>query len=222
MAQKFVAERRYICSIWPGELEPISVNVGRQPTKDKGRRTVYELEPVKRGGKPFVIEITDMFEDVPNPAKGDGSVLLFDAKPVDCGESVTNCLNIWTRNIFGVPDGAAMGIMEIVNTAPTGPERATLLETQTALMEWLFQEGERLDQEKKWKFITAPMRLSAEWLGRPRRWANPGQAAESSPCPACQQIIPDAASVCHHCGTRVRALPAELAALNKAPVLANA
>lgn len=219
---KTIAERRYICSIWPGKLEPVSVAVGSDPSTAKGRRTMYELEPVKRGKKPYVIEVRDMFEDVPNVNLGDGSKLLFSSKPVDCGEIVNNCLNIWTRNIFGIPEGAGMGISEITNTAPTSTELDRLKVQLTSLMEWLFQEGERLDSEKKWKVITEPMRLSAEWLGRPRRWANPGETAQSSPCPFCQSIIPDAALVCNVCSRQVRVIPPELAALNKAPVLANA
>jgi len=218
---KWVADTRYIASIYPGELDSIALNHGPSPNRSKGRRTVYKLTPVPKETmrtKPCVIEVVDGFEDVINLMgiqQGDPKM----PKPVDSKETVENLLRYWTGNMVGVPTGAAPGIIEIVNTIPSIAEMKRMVEMQTLYFEWGFQNGERLHRENNWKEITGAMKLGAEWLGRDVIWANPAQVSEMVKCPACEQLIAPRVAICHHCGTKLRALPKELAALNRQPDL---
>ncbi len=213
---KWAADTRYIASIYPGELETIAYNHGPAPDRTKGRRTVYKLRPVPREEartRPCIIEVSDAFEDVLNPMGG-GMGEKWTFKPVDADETVNCLLRHWTGNMVGVPAGAIPGIIQIANTIPTKAEHERMMEAQTAYFEWGFQEGERLHRENNWKEITGAMKIGASWLGKDVIWANPAKVSEMVNCPACGGMIQPKVSICLHCGTKLRALPRELAALN--------
>lgn len=224
---KYIADSLYIASIYPGELEPVRRNYGpsRQSTgKGAERSTCFRLTPIVRGSKPgyCIIEVTDSFEDVIDLSQIQnstaGSVHKPKAlKPVPVETIVADVLAIWTGGLFNVPQGAKPGIMQIAGTVPTQNELREMTLTQTLYFEYLFAEGERLDQQKDWKDITGVMRLAAEWLGHRRAWSHRAIAADSSPCPICTAMVPNAAYVCPSCGKVIRALPAELAALQAMP-----
>lgn len=220
---KYVAESKWIASIYPGKLWPITKYVGPHPNPRTARATVYKLNPVPRGGKPSLLEVTDAFQNVPNPMKAAesmktdriGSNMVFDSAPVACEEICENLIQEWAGAMVGLPAGARPGIMVIVGTVPMQAEMKQLVEQQTVFCEYLFQEGERLARVNDWKGITQTMRDSAVWLGHERIWSSPAKSSDVVQCPACRQVIPSDASVCHHCGTRVKAMSAELAAMNQ-------
>ncbi len=211
---RWAPDTKYIASIYPGELDAIALNHGPSPSKREGRRTVYKLKPVPREEartKPCIIQVVDGFEDVIN-MMGNGEKTM--PKPVDANETVRCLLQYWTGNMVGVPTGATPGIIEIANTFPTKAEFERLFELQTLYGEFLFQEGERLNRENNWKEITGAMKVMAMWLGKDTVWSNPTRVAEMVNCPACGGLIQPRVSICLHCGTKLRALPRELAALN--------
>jgi hypothetical protein len=220
---KYVAESKWIASIYPGTLWPIIKYVGPHPNSHSPRATRYELKPVPRGGKPFMLEVVDAFENVPNPMKAAesskadriGANMIFDSSPVPCEEIAANLIQEWVGGRFGVPSGAAPGIMIVIGTIPTQAELKRMEEMQTAFGEYLFQEGERLNELKQWKDIRPEMRDMAVWLGRDVRWGTPGNATDLIPCPACTKQIPSQSIVCAVCGTRLKALPPDLAKLNQ-------
>lgn len=211
---KYIADTKYICSIWPGKVEPQRRNYG--PTRESSgkravRSTLYELEPVKRNQKPpyFVLEVCDCFEDVidvvgtsATTERGQRPRL---PKPVPVENIVSDLLNAWTGGIFleGMPNEAKPGIGEIVNSAPSQKELEALKAQQTLYMEYLFQAGEMYHKQNQWKNITENMRLAAEWLGHSREWSSRAIAKNSGPCPLCTQIIPDTAIFCPACHQQV-------------------
>lgn len=223
---KYVAESVWIASIYPGAMPPITKNVGPKPSPRSERATVYRLKPVPRDRwkKPHLLEVTDAFENVPNPIKaaesnrGDriGANMVFDTSPVPCEEIAANLIQEWAGNMVGIPPGASPGIMQIVGTTPTEAELEQLFRMQSLFFEYLFQEGEKLARVHDYKGITQTMRDASVWLGHERVWSVPQDSKAVSNCPACTKVINAAALVCEHCGTRVKALPPELAALNPA------
>lgn len=220
---KYTAESIWIASIYPGIVQPITKYHGPHPSPRSARATVYRLKPVQRGGKPFLLEVSDAFENVPNPMKAAesmkseriGSTMVFDSSPVACEEIVENLLQEWAGGMVGLPPGAAPGIIRLIGTVPTQDERERMTQQQTILYEYLFQEGERLYRQSDWKGITQTMRDAAVWLGHERIWSTPAKSSESVNCPGCNEVISSAAAVCKHCGTRIKELPGEIAALNK-------
>src|SRR5579859_5324432 len=67
---KYIAESKWIYSIWPGKLEPIKLYHGPDPNPLSGRCTTYWIPPVPPRGpasKPKGIEVADAFENVLNP-----------------------------------------------------------------------------------------------------------------------------------------------------------
>lgn len=229
---KYVADSLWIASIYPGKLWPITKYVGPNPNPRSPRATVYRLEPVSRGKKPFMLEVSDAFENVPNPQEASesnradriGANMVFNSKPVTCQELAANLIQEWAGGMVGLPSGALPGIATVIGTVPTQAELERITEQQTMFFEYLFQEGEKLHRLNDWKGITQTMRDACQWLGHERVWSTPASSSSVTNCPACRQIIPVDASVCHHCGTRVKALPVDLAALNpdkSAPVAAT-
>lgn len=219
---KYVPDSKWIASIYPGKLPPITKYHGQDPNPRKPRATVYSLDPVARGKKPFMLEVIDSFENVPNPMKAAesqkseriGSNMVFDSAPVACEQIVENLIQEWAGGMVGVPVGAQMGIMAIIGTVPTQAELILMTEMQTKFFEYMFQEGERLDRQREWKGIRQPMVDAAIWLGRDRLWSSPSLSTEMVPCPACKKDIPADSIICNVCGIKLRALPPELAALN--------
>lgn len=219
---KYTADSKFIASIWPGELPIIRKYVGVHPNPRSGRCTPYQLKPVSRGGKPFCLEVSDAFENRPNPVKaaennpGDriGSSMAFDSVIVPCEEILANLLQEWTGGMIDMPIGGGMGIMAINGTVPTQAEHEQMMGELTIMFEHLFQEGERFHRQNEWKSITGFMRLSAEWLGHERIWSTPQRSVDTIACPNCRQNISSQAFLCQHCGLKLKALPPELAALN--------
>lgn len=228
---KYTAESKYIASIYPGHLDPLRISVGPNPQVDSrnGFCTVYAIPPVKRGEKPqaklpanvkfvngcYVLEVSDSFEKkVDNGETMSQGRTVWTTSPVSCDWIVANILDYWTGHMINVPNGMKPGIMEIANTSPTQAERERMEADQRAFFEWCFAEGERLDRDKNWKDITEPMRLACDWLGYKRSWANPAEVGSTINCPACQESIHESAAVCRYCGTRLKALPEHIAALN--------
>lgn len=199
---KYTSESKYVCSIYPGVLPPYVANVGPDPSPRKGRRTVYQLEPIKRFSKrkPFqVLEVSDAFENVPDIKNATGGRMPFVASPVPCEEIVKDMINFWTGNMPGLPMDARPGIMEIVLSTPTQDELKRMEAMQTKFFEYMFQQGEEHHREGKWNRITPAMRDACEWLGYERTWSHPEKSAEQIPCPNCAQLIRPIQKVCHHC-----------------------
>jgi hypothetical protein len=217
---KYTSESQYVCSIYPGKLDPFVANVGPDPSPRKGRRTVYSLAPIKdRYAKKVtdrycVVEFADAFESVPNPQASTGGPMPMTSSPVPCQELVKNALSLWCGNIPGMPAGYTPGIGVIANSVPTEAELKELERRQTLYFETWFQLGEKAHRENKWDAITQPMRDACVWLGYTRVWASPERSSEQLPCPMCQQLIRPEQVICHHCRSRVRDLPANLAKLN--------
>jgi hypothetical protein len=212
---KYTADVRYIASIWPGKLEPVTLYHGPSPDVHSRRATQYKLTPVTRTGRPCVIEVADAFENVFNPmAAGNSSADRQASKPVDSQETVDNLLRIWAGGIIGVPPGAAPGIIQIIGTVPQRAELDRMREQQTIFAEWGFQQGELHHRQNQWKEITQTMRDMAIWLEKDVLWANPAAASELVNCVACGELVKPQAAVCRHCGMRLKALPPEIEALN--------
>jgi hypothetical protein len=217
---------KFLCSVYPGKLEPIVRSYGIHHDARKGRRTVFQFQPVDRFAQDTkkrysVIEVVDSWENIPNPTKptprSDGR-MPFDSGPVACEEIVKDLLNVWCGSILGLPTGVTPGVMEIINSVPTQAELEKLYQKQAEFAQYMVQEGDRLAADKKMKQITNPMRESVKYLQAKRDWADPGAAADNTSCPACRQLIHSEQIVCHHCRTQLKALPPNLAAVNPAAV----
>ncbi len=204
---RYQAEIAYIASIYPGPVEPQRRSYG--PTRESNGKTAirsicFELEPVERGGKPFVLEITDCFEDVIDVQQlSVENTKQRMPKPVDVNVIVADLLNVWTGGIIGIPQGAKPGIMLIANSVPSRDELRAMMDMQTIYFEFMFNEGERLHQEKKWDIITPTMRLAATWLDRKRTWAHQNVSADSGPCPLCHDMVPNEAVFCNGCKQQI-------------------
>lgn len=209
------AESVFIASIYPGKLEPIRRNYGpsRESVGPNAKRsTRFELKPVAKGKKPFILELVDSFQNVPSYTTGRKEMV---STPVSCQEIADDVLGRWTGGLFNVPGGAKPGIILIAGTGPTAAELSEMRMFQTRYFEYLFNEGEKLHDKKQWDNITEPMRIGADWLGRNVTWANPAIAMDFGPCPLCGQNVANWVSVCASCGKTIRTMPAEIAALNK-------
>ena len=224
---KYIAETLCIASIYPGKLEPIRRHYG--PTRESvGRKavrsTLFELQPVPRGGKPFILTVEDSFEEVLDVMQIQNSTAGSIQKPrgirpVPVENIVEDLIARWTGGIFmdGLPQGAGPGIIKINGTVPTKAELDELMERQTIYFETMFAIGERHNQQNNWKDINDVMRLAAEWLGHKRVWSHRAISADSGPCPLCKAMVENDAYVCGSCGKVIRAMPPELAALNSIP-----
>lgn len=208
---KYVADEKFICSIWPGEMEHIQRFHGPSPRvdpKNGGNGTWYRLKPVPKGAKPFVLRVTDMFEhpkDVLKSAERGRTEL--ESNLITCEEIVADLLRHWIGNMLGLPHGALPGIGEIISEVPKQSELEELKEQQQAFMEYLFMEGERLSRDAGVHHITPTMRVAAEYLDKPRLWSHPGQSLQTTPCFHCRQPIPNDATVCFQCGGRQDNVP---------------
>ena len=238
---RYIADVRFICSIYPGKLEAVRRNYGRSlDNEGRGaeRSTLFKLEPVPRGGKPFILPVYDSFEsviDVMAMSTIGGTPQKRRApKPVPVETIISDLLNCWTGGLFDVPSGAKPGIGEIsllpaqvreLNKTGELPEDIgvakeeldQLNSQQTLYFEYLFTEGERLHKQNNWKEITETMRLAADWLGYQREWSHKAIARDSGPCPLCTAIIPNAAVVCPSCHHVIKQLPGDIARLNTRP-----
>lgn len=215
---KYEADKLVIASIWPGTLEAKVLYHGKDPDAHSGRATRYWIPPVKRGSRPpyKLLEVFDSFENVPDHMNGDNGKPEWTGKPVLCEEIAENLLRFWAGNMVGIPAGATPGIIALPKgrEVPHQSDIDRMFEIQGLFAEYLFQQGERLAAERDWKGITQTMRDMAKWLERDRNWSTPEMSSKTANCPACGQVIPDNVYVCFHCGTKIKALPPELAALN--------
>ena len=214
---KYTADAKYICSIYPGELPVQRRNYGTSPSndgKDVSRCTTFVLKPVPRGQKPpyFVLPIYDSFESIidvlgtTQRQKGEKAYL---PRMVPVDEIVADMLKQWTGGLFGVPDGAHPGIMEIAGPTPSKAEQQEMERAQTSYFNFRFSEGERLYRENKWDNITDEMRLAAEWLGHKTVWSSTDIAENSEPCPFCTTVVPKLAIICPTCRKQIREVPAD-------------
>lgn len=207
MASRYQAEIAYIASIYPGPVDPQRRSYG--PTRESSgpsavRSMLYELTPVERGDKPFVMELCDCFQDVIDVQQlSIENTKQRMPKPVDVNEIVNDLLKVWTGGLIGVPQGAKPGIIKIINSVPSQAELREMMSAQTIYFEYLFNEGERLHQEKKWDLITPTMRLAATWLDRKRTWAQQNMSASSGPCPLCYEMVPNEAVFCNACKQQI-------------------
>ena len=106
-------------------MPPQQKSVGYDREPNTPRSTTYALQPVPRGGKPFILEVTDMFEDVTDWMNA--PVVVFGqkvaqvqkmSKSVNVDEICTNLLNVWAGGMVDVPVGASPGIMLIQGWSP--------------------------------------------------------------------------------------------------------
>jgi hypothetical protein len=237
---RYIADVKFIASIFPGALPSIRRNYGvTRESQGPGaqRGSLFQLDPVARGEKPFVLPVYDCFEDVEDlvgvgAAMGAGSARKPRLpKPVPVETIVEDLLRHWTGGLYNVPAGAKPGVIEIspmkvelkkwadsgykaeALPGPNPGELDQMLSMQSRYFEYWFNEGERLAGEKKWDAIGVPHRIAAEWLGHKRTWSHGDVAKNTIPCPACQEMISSLAVVCPSCKTQIKALPAEIAAL---------
>lgn len=208
---RYQADSKFVCSIYPGELPAFKSMTGPDAPVNSPRCQVFHHPGVAKGGKPMVVEIKDSFENVFDVQGSTHRRQAKMAKPVTCEEITRNLLNYWAGNMVDVPPGIGPGIMEIANSAPTTAELEHMNSMQTAFFEYMFSMGEKHFLAKTFKEISKPMFLAAEWFGRTVNWASTTAAANLVPCGACKQQIPSDASVCHICGTKLKALPKEIA-----------
>jgi hypothetical protein len=225
---KYTADCLVIASIWPGKLEPKTMYHGLDQDPRSGRSTRYWIEPVKKGSRPpyKLLTISDSFESVPDlnelASENYHGRNAMTSKPVACEEIAENLVQFWAGHMVGIPPGAAPGIIILPKgrEIPHDNDVNRMFQMQTMFAEFCFTQGERLAAERDWKGITETMRVMAKWLGHARPWNSPEMVNEAADCPACKQPIPKEAFVCHHCGTKIKALPPELAALNPEPNVA--
>lgn len=222
---KYVADMLAIASIYPGELEPIRRSYGpsRDSTGPKAvRSTLFRLDPVPRGKKPFVLEVYDSFEDILNPMQQEGSGRGRMQKPVPVQNIVDDLLGRWTGSMYNVPAEARPGIIQIVGTVPTSGEVRQMEEQQSAYFEYWFAQGEALYRGdpttiENYKTYSKEMRLAANWLDRSRPWSDARIASESEPCKWCTTIIPKLAIFCPQCQKQVRDIPEGMSKLSMPP-----
>ncbi len=199
----------YICSIYPGKLPVITRHYGpslEAQGPNAVRRTNFELLPVPRGEKPFVLRVYDSFQTVLDIRTGKQT----GTTPVPVEEICDDLLDKWVGNLFNVPAGAKPGVMKIANTSPSSDELRQMESQQALYMAHFFSEGERLHREAHSDQITDMMRLSAEYLGEKRIWSDPAIARDSAPCPLCTTMVPNLAFICPACQHVIREIPAEL------------
>jgi hypothetical protein len=216
---KYIAESQYIASIYPGMLERITLYHGDDPDVNSARAKVYWIPPFVKGygAKPKTLEVSDCFENVLDPmGSTETATKAWQSKPVPYQDIVRNLLQRWAGGMIGLPSGASPGIMAIKGTVPHDDEIKELYRMQNTYYEYNFQQGERRARENDWKGITPDMKDAAIWLGVDRAWSTPGTSANMVACSECKQQIPVDARICHHCGTRLKAMPPEIAALNGA------
>jgi hypothetical protein len=232
---RYVADVRFIASIYPGKAPALRRNYGPSRNSegaDAQRSTLFVLEPVPRGGQPFVLPVYDSFESVRDFVRqAGGPRLKFNSSPVDV-DQICNCLlNEWAGGYMLVPQDppAKPGIMVIEPLpnevkyfvrdgklpTPNRDELEQMNRQQTAWFEFWFAEGEKIargdhDAIVKWSNYTPEMRLAAEWLGHRTRWSDPGMMSNAQPCPWCGRIIPPTAYVCEFCNRTVREVPPHL------------
>lgn len=227
---RYQAEALYIASIYPGQLEAQMKYHGDSTDPREGRAKRYWIPPVPRLERPelpdevknvkitkahgrwcAILEVCDAFENVPNPLKADGGRMHFDLSPVDCREIATNLHRYWGGNFVDLPAGATPGMMIIKGTVPNEDEMRQMVVQQQAFYEYRLMQGDKCARENNWKEFTQQMRDAVAYLGKERPWSG---GMITTDCPACMEQIPSGASICSHCGTRLKALPKDIALLN--------
>ena len=192
-----------IASVYPGQLPTIS--------RPFDGWTGYTLTPVEKGESPFLLKVEDaiQFERDPMVRENITETLIFADQIVD------DLLVHWARTPNGAPAGSGPGVGLIAGETPTVAELKVLHERQNLLFEFYYQEGLRLAQNQEWRGIDHRHRMAALYLEREQPWAIDSEKSmeQFEECPACGSPMPAGKSICRSCGTIVRELPAELAAL---------
>lgn len=117
---RYVAEVRFIASIYPGQLPVLTRYYGPSISatgQGASRRTEFKLEPVLKGARPFILPVHDSFEQTldvmalsahkNNPHKP------MQSKPVAVEGIVQDLLNDWVGRLANVPDGCKPGVGEV-------------------------------------------------------------------------------------------------------------
>lgn len=202
---RYQEESVCVASIYPGQLEIINLPYGPNPDpKRGGRNTRFEMKPVKKGGRPFVKSISDVFQSIVDTTESQavGKVVM-GARQVDCHQIANSLVERWTAHIPGVPPGGAPGVIKIANTVCRPGELQQMREMQAIYFEWHFQEAERWHQQGKWKMITSEMKLAAVYLDRKTPWSDMSYSAGMVECPHCGEGIKSYVTVCRHCNRDV-------------------
>jgi hypothetical protein len=231
---RYIADCRFLASIYPGPLPVIRRNYGSSVNGEGAgatRSTAFELKPVPRGEDPFVLQIFDSFEEVMDIAGLSAMTGIPKrpriSKPVSVESIVADLLKHWTGGLSNVPNGAMPGIIELrpmkvelrkysedgTLPGPNRTELAQMTDQQTRYFEFLFAEGERLNDQKNWQEITDTMRLAADWLGFERVWSHRAIARDTYACPLCTKIISLAAVFCPECKQQLLTIPPAIAAI---------
>ena len=240
---RYVAEVRFIGSIYPGELEIVRRFYGPSiHASGKGAERVsrFALKPVPRGEKPFILPIHDSFEEVLDvmalSATTNNPVKPTQSKPVPVEQIVTDLIEKWTGNLANVPSGAKPGVSEVhlldrqvaeyqrtgalpdsvLNSKLSGipqDEYDQLVQQQTSYFEYWFGQGELLHDQKKFDQISPIMRLAADWLGHRRPWTNKDWVVENVACPFCTELVPEEALFCPRCRNQIKLIPPDRADL---------
>jgi len=212
---QFKPNSLYIASIYPGRRERIIKPFGPTMHRSDGTSTSFELKPVKKGGKPYVIEVPDMFQHSKDPLKtANQGKQAFSLDPVPCEEIAAELVRVWGENIPDLPFGAGPGIMILIGTTPQQHEVETMKAMLQAYCEHYFLDGERIARDVGMHGINAEHKLAADYLERPRNWSHPGRALEMIPCPLCKKAIAADSIICGECGTRLKEVPKQYADLN--------
>lgn len=212
---KFTPDVVRIASIFPGKTDRIAMDHGPSQFREDGTTTFYELKPAT-ATKPYMLEITDSFQHYKDEIKTAATGMTqYGIHPIACEDIADYLIRMWAGNLVDVPADAKPGIMIIRGATPHQDEIRLMKEQQRAYFEFFFLEGERLAKDAQVKQISPPMKLAAEYLGRPRPWSHASNALENIKCPACKFDIPEDSYICGNCGTKLRALPAELQRLNE-------
>lgn len=203
LSRRIQRGHRVVASVYPACPEPIE--------RPFDGWTVYRIDACPKGEDPVLLQVKDAVQFERDPMVRDviKENLIFAEQVVD------DILTHWARTPIGAPPGSGPGIGLLEKERPSKQELDALYERQGMLFEWLYQEGLRLAQNQEWRGINRHHRLSAQWLGREEPWAidTRVEPVPMEECPACGSPMPANKSICRSCGTVVRELPPEIAAL---------
>lgn len=193
-----------------------------------------ELPPTRRGRfqptsefrigpgsaeSPAILVVEDQRESVYVGEDAQGN-RLYDFRPILAMKLARDLVNEWRDLIPNSVQGRRIGVAIAEGDMPTKEEIETAVKEQAAFDTELVKEARQHHADghshlikKKHRTAAARLKLMAEpWI---HETMSPGDREN---CPACGGIIPAGKYVCMICGTKIRQLPKELAALNSAPV----
>jgi hypothetical protein len=171
--------------------------------------TRYQIGACKKGEKPVLIRVQDAVQFTKDPLNRE----VVNESLIFCEQVADDLLRHWAATPIGAPPGSGPGIGLIAEETPTEEEIAILTARQNLLFEYLYHEGMRMAQNQDWRGINRHHRMAAEYLGLEEVWARDPRKEGNVPCPACTTPISVHAFICPSCGTVLKKLPPELAAL---------